>query len=111
MSSVGKEAGLTCEVSSAVSVLLQDVTLPTATAMGANTVLAQLVTHTPHGAVVKVFSIKQKKGQQKSLQYSLFVTITPSGSFTVLYTHTYACATVVAADNVSQRTSAGSSIR
>lgn len=64
MSSVGKEAGLTCEVSSAVSVLLQDVTLPTATAMGANTVLAQLVTRTPHGAVVKVFSIKQKKGQQ-----------------------------------------------
>lgn len=64
MSRVWKEAILTCEVSSAVSVLLQDVALPTATAMGAGTVLTQLVARAPHGAVVKVFSIKQKKGQQ-----------------------------------------------
>lgn len=41
-----------------MSVLLQDVTLATATAVGAHTVLAQLVTHTPHGAVVKVFSFR-----------------------------------------------------
>lgn len=125
-SSVGKEAGLTCEVSSAVSVLLQDITLPTATAMGAGTVLTQLVTRAPHGAVIKVFSIKQKRVSKSfPLSYiypsnipSLSLSLQPGAginvfllSFTVLCTHTCACATVVAADDVSQRTSAGSSIR
>lgn len=43
-----EEITLTRDISSTVSVLLQDVTISTAAAMGANPVLTQLVTHAPH---------------------------------------------------------------
>lgn len=49
---------LTRGISSAVSVLLQDVALSTAATMGADAVLTQLVAHAPHRTVVKIF--KQK---------------------------------------------------
>lgn len=49
---------LTRGISSAVSVLLQDVALSTAATMGADPVLTQLVANAPHRTVVKIF--KQK---------------------------------------------------
>lgn len=49
---------LTRGISSAVSVLLQDVALSTTATMGADPVLTQLVAHAPHRTVVKIF--KQK---------------------------------------------------
>ena len=51
-----EEITLTRDISSTVSVLLQDVALSTAAAMGANPVLTKLVTHAPHWAVIKVFN-------------------------------------------------------
>lgn len=55
---------LTGGVSSTVSVLLQDVAFLAAAAMGAYAVLTQLVTHAPHGAVIKIFSKMELKSQQ-----------------------------------------------
>lgn len=55
---------LTGGVSSTVSVLLQNVALQTAAAMRAYAVLTQLVTHTPHGAVIKIFNMMESESKQ-----------------------------------------------
>ena len=66
-----EEMTLTWDVCPAVSVLLQDVALSTAAAMGAYPVLTQLVTHSPHRTVVKAFTM-ESKAQQMRIYIDLF---------------------------------------
>lgn len=53
---------------------------------------------------------KKKRKVTKSLLHSLFVPRTSAGGGLHLCVNTYACAAIVAADDVPQGTSAGSSI-
>lgn len=55
----------TGDVGSTVSVLLQGVALSAATAMGANAVFTQLVTHTPHCTVVEIFGVITDKAEDE----------------------------------------------
>lgn len=80
-----EEMTLTWDVSSAVSVLLQDVALSTAATMRAYAVLTQLVTHAPHLTVVKVFSKKSKQQQMRDRFVCPFLSFKPKFLFQLSY--------------------------
>ena len=63
------EVTLTGGVSSTVSVLLQGVAPETAAAMRAYAVLAQMVTHPPHGAVIEIFSMMESSSQKLRIKH------------------------------------------